>query len=132
MSSASQQNSELSVSVHQLGLDLLARLSRVLTPSWTTLSCVIVWRSDLTPLRVGLNIKHVTEVVTKEGKFVPRAENRSKRPPNLSSNSWDAGAGNKSNGAHGSGGAQSSINRKQELVEKMKKLQESKKSEPKL
>ena len=81
---------------------------------------------------MGLNIKHVTKVVTKEGKFVPRAENRSKRPPNLSSNGWDAGSGNKSNGAHGLSGAQSSIDKKRELVEKMKKLQESKKTEPKL
>lgn len=58
---------------------------------------------------------------------MPRAENR-KRPPNMSGNAWDEGARNKTFGAQNTSGSQTTQNKKQELVEKMKKLQESKKT----
>lgn len=61
------------------------------------------------------------------GMIVPRAENR-KRPPNLSGSGFAGGARNKSYNNQHVSEAQVKDDKKQALIEKMKKLQ-SKKSE---
>lgn len=59
---------------------------------------------------------------------MPRAENR-KRPPNLSSNTWQHGPRNQADLSSASSASQTAQNKKQELIEKMKKLQQARKSE---
>lgn len=61
---------------------------------------------------------------------MPRAENR-KRPPNMSGGAWDVGVRNKTYGVENASESQGTQSKKQELLEKMRKLQENKKAEPK-
>lgn len=59
---------------------------------------------------------------------MPRAENR-KRPPNLAGNPWAGGTRNKSFDGVQDGNQQKANNQKQELLEKMKKIQGTRKED---
>lgn len=56
---------------------------------------------------------------------MPRAENR-KRPANQSGNPWGEGLRNKPSSIQNAPGSQDSQEKRQQLLEKMRKIQESK------
>lgn len=58
---------------------------------------------------------------------MPRAENR-KRPPNLSGNTWQNGSRHQSDTPGDIANSQAAQSKKQDLIEKMKKLQQDRKS----